>query len=181
MKVQDTSIEGLLVIEPDRFGDDRGFFMESYRKDRYQEVGVRADFVQDNVSLSKRGVLRGLHFQRKPFAQGKLVSVLKGGVWDVAVDIRKDSSTFGKWYGIELSAKNYKQFWIPEGFAHGFATLEDDTLFTYKCTHAYAPEYEGSILWNDPELAISWPITDVIVSDKDKNAQLLKALKEVYV
>lgn len=172
MQIEKTPIDGLLVITPDVFGDERGFFMESFNAERYREAGIDLDFVQDNVSLSSRGVLRGLHFQRAPHAQGKLVQALRGKVWDVAVDIRNGSPTYSKWYGVELSGENHKQFWIPPGFAHGFVTLEDDTLFSYKCTEYYAPDHEDGILWNDSDLAIDWPITDVLVSKKDgKNKQ----------
>jgi dTDP-4-dehydrorhamnose 3,5-epimerase len=180
MHIETTSIDGLLIITPDVFGDDRGFFCETYHKSRYEEVGVVESFVQDNLSKSARGVLRGLHFQRQPHAQGKLVSVPFGCVWDVAVDIRKDSPTFGKWFGVELSAENHKQFWIPAGFAHGFVALQDDTLFSYKCTDVYAKECEGGIFWNDPDLDITWPIdaSEAIVSEKD---QALPNWKKAFV
>ncbi len=169
MEIEKTSIDGILVIRPKVFGDDRGFFLESFNADRYRDAGIDTVFVQDNLSQSKRGVLRGLHFQTGEYAQGKLVQVIKGRVWDVAVDIREGSKTYGKWFGIELSGENHTQFWIPPGLAHGFVTLEDDTVFSYKCTKMYAPEHEGGIVWNDPVLAIEWPIDprEVIVSEKD--------------
>lgn len=169
MNIEKTHIEGLFVIYPQVFSDERGFFMESYNVDRYKEIGIEDTFVQDNISQSKRGVLRGLHFQSGKFAQGKLVQVVRGCVWDVAVDIREESKTYGQWFGVELSGKNHKQFFIPAGMAHGFVTLEDDTIFSYKCTKMYAPEYEGGIIWSDPTLKISWPIdvSDIIVSGKD--------------
>ena len=176
MLIEETPIKGLVIITPDVFGDDRGFFMESFQENRYrEEVGITMPFVQDNLSKSRRGVLRGLHFQKDPHAQGKLVSVISGRVWDVAVDIRKDSETFGKWHGVELSGEDHKQFWVPPGFAHGFVTLEDDTIFSYKCTDVYARECEAGIMWDDADLSIDWPIevSDIIVSEKDeKNMSL---------
>lgn len=170
MNVEKTPIDGVLVIHPDVFGDERGFFLESYNADRYAEVGIDTRFVQDNLSKSRRGVLRGLHFQTGEYAQGKLVQVITGMVWDVAVDIREGSKTYGQWFGVELSGENHTQFWIPPGLAHGFVTLEDDTIFSYKCTALYAPEHEGGILWNDPTLNITWPIPaeEILVSEKDK-------------
>lgn len=175
MKVEKTKIDGLLIITPDVFGDERGFFVETFNKERYEEVGVVDEFVQDNLSSSQKGVLRGLHFQKDPFAQGKLVSVIQGRVLDVAVDIRKDSPTFGEYVSVELSGENKKQFWIPRGFAHGFVALEDDTIFSYKCTNLYNPQSEGSILWNDEKLAIDWKLKEngiekPIVSEKDQGA-----------
>lgn len=176
MHVQKTPLEGLLVIETDVFGDGRGFFMESYQKNRYRDIGIDVEFIQDNVSLSKKGVVRGLHFQRAPFVQGKLVSVLAGRAFDVAVDIRNNSVTFGKWFGIELSSENHKQFWIPEGFAHGFMALEDSTVFVYKCTNVYSAAHDGGILWNDPEIGIVWPLAEAetIVSEKDRKHPTLE-------
>lgn len=169
MKTETTALSGVLVIRPDVFKDDRGYFFETYNSSRYREIGIGDRFVQDNISKSKRGVLRGLHFQFGECAQGKLVQVLRGKVWDVAVDIRKKSKTFGQWFGIELSEENHTQFWIPPGLAHGFVTLEDNTLFSYKCTQLYVPEQEGGIVWNDPTLNIAWPIekSEVIVSERD--------------
>ena len=149
-------IEGLLVITPTVHGDERGYFMETYNQNDLKEAGYDMVFVQDNQSMSTKGVLRGLHFQ-KEFPQGKLVRVIKGKVFDVAVDIRKGSSTFGKWYGVELSEENKKQFYIPEGFAHGFLVLSDVAEFCYKCTDFYHPNDEGGIAWNDPEIGIDWP------------------------
>ncbi|MEN8252372.1 MAG: dTDP-4-dehydrorhamnose 3,5-epimerase, partial [Patescibacteria group bacterium] len=156
MKITKTKIEGLLVIEPQVFGDDRGFFVETYNKERYFESGIETEFVQDNLSKSAKGVLRGMHFQKNPHAQGKLVQVINGSVLDVAVDIRHNSETFGQWESVLLTGENKKQFWIPEGFAHGFVSLEDDTIFSYKCTDLYAPDSEGSIKWNDQDLNIDW-------------------------
>ncbi|MDO9041279.1 MAG: dTDP-4-dehydrorhamnose 3,5-epimerase [Desulfocapsaceae bacterium] len=172
MKVTQTPLAGLLIIEPKVFGDERGFFLETWSRKRYQEVGINVDFVQDNLSFSRRGVLRGLHFQN-PQPQGKLVYVLQGEVFDVAVDIRKGSPTFGRWHGIVLSSENKRQFWVPPGFAHGFCVTSESALFTYKCTELYAPAHERSILWNDPNLAIDWPVTEPQVSDKDRLAPLL--------
>ncbi|MDM1785483.1 dTDP-4-dehydrorhamnose 3,5-epimerase [Acinetobacter bereziniae] len=179
MNVIETKIKGLLILEPKVFGDDRGWFMESFNQKAFeQELKERGldipEFVQDNHSLSQKGVLRGLHYQLSPFAQGKLVRVVQGRVWDVAVDIRKNSETYGQWVGVELSAENHKQFWIPEGFAHGFIALEDNTQFLYKTTNYYNKESESAILWNDPMLAIEWPlqnISNVFISDKDINAK----------
>lgn len=169
MNVIPTSLPGVLILEPRVFGDDRGFFMETWNQSRYAEAGLPASFVQDNLSFSRRGVLRGLHFQN-PNPQSKLVYVLQGEVFDVAVDIRKGSPTFGQWTGVTLSGENKRQFWVPEGFAHGFVVTSETALFTYKCTDAYSPKDEGSILWNDPDLAIDWPIQDVELSAKDKAA-----------
>ena len=175
----ETGIEGLVVIQPTVFGDERGFFMESYSRKDFAEIGIEIEFVQDNHSKSRKGVLRGLHFQTE-MAQGKLVRVTAGSVYDVAVDLRKGSPTFGKWYGIELSAKNKTQFYIPPGFAHGFLTLEDDTEFLYKCTDYYAPQYDSGVLWNDPEIGIEWNLEkygicaeDLLLSAKDGVQQTL--------
>ena len=154
MELIKTSIDGLLIIKPDVFKDDRGYFYESYNKERFAKAGLMMDFVQDNESKSDKGVLRGLHFQKPPFAQGKLVRVIKGSVMDVAVDLRKDSPTYGKWESVVLTEENKLQFWIPEGFAHGFVALEDNTIFNYKCTNVYNKESEGSILWNDPDINV---------------------------
>ncbi len=173
MKVTKTKIEGVFIIELDIFEDDRGFFVETYNKERYQENGIDVEFVQDNLSKSSKGVLRGLHFQKEPYAQGKLVQVIKGSVLDVAVDIRHGSKTFGKWVSVKLTGKNKKQFWIPAGFAHGFVSLEDDTIFNYKCTNVYNKESEGAIAWDDADLNINWQldqygIREPIVSEKDR-------------
>ncbi|MBT3621983.1 MAG: dTDP-4-dehydrorhamnose 3,5-epimerase [Flavobacteriales bacterium] len=167
MEIIKTPIEGLLVIRPKIFGDDRGHFFESWSKESFTKNGMDLDFVQDNQSLSSKGVLRGLHFQNPPFAQGKLVRVIKGIVLDVAVDIRKDSPTYGQHFSIKLSEKNKTIFWIPPGFAHGFVTLEDDTIFTYKCTGVYNKESEGALLWSDKDLNIDWGVENPLVSDKD--------------
>ncbi|TKB44651.1 dTDP-4-dehydrorhamnose 3,5-epimerase [Thalassotalea mangrovi] len=173
MKVIDTKISDLKVIEPQTFGDDRGFFLETFQSQRYRElVGIEDDFVQDNYSRSGKGVLRGLHFQiKKP--QGKLVRVVRGEVFDVAVDIRRDSLTFGSWHGEVLSEDNKRQFWIPPGFAHGFVVLSDIADFEYKCTDFYDPADEGSLLWNDMQLDIQWPMKElgeITLSDKDRRA-----------
>lgn len=175
-----TEIPGLLILEPDAFSDERGFFMETYSRDRYREAGIAEEFFQDNLSSSKRGVIRGLHYQAPPFAQGKLVSVLRGRVLDVAVDIRAGSPTYGKYVAVELSGENHKQFWIPAGFAHGFAALEDDTLFAYKCTAPYSKEHDRGIRWNDPAIGIEWGVTDRIVSDKDRAHPLLSEIVQEF-
>ncbi|MFE0412558.1 dTDP-4-dehydrorhamnose 3,5-epimerase [Citrobacter freundii] len=182
MKVETTKIEGLLILHPSVFGDDRGWFMESFNQQRFAQALEDLNlpvptFVQDNHSLSQKGVLRGLHYQNAPYAQGKLVRVVQGRVWDVAVDIRPDSKTYGEWVGVELSAENKTMFWIPEGFAHGFISLEDNTQFLYKTTNYYNKESEGAFIWNDPTLAIDWPLAEVdevLVSDKDQVASLFK-------
>jgi dTDP-4-dehydrorhamnose 3,5-epimerase len=158
MKATATPLSGLVVFEPTVFRDDRGWFMESFNQKRFDEaISSHVDLVQDNHSASKRGVLRGLHYQLNPFAQGKLVRVIQGSVWDVAVDIRQNSPTFGKWFGIELSAENFKQMWIPAGFAHGFITLSEQAEFLYKTSNFYDKASERSIRWDDADLAISWP------------------------
>jgi len=180
MKVIETPLAGLLFIEPKVFGDERGFFLETWSQKRYQEIGINVDFVQDNLSFSRHGVLRGLHFQN-PQAQGKLVYVLQGEVFDVAVDIRKGSPTFGRWHGVILSGENKHQFWVPAGFAHGFCVTSETALFAYKCTELYAPTHEKSIRWDDPTLAIDWPVTEPQVSDKDRVAPLLADIDLVYL
>jgi len=169
MNISTTKIEGLKIIEPRIFPDDRGYFYESYSEKKYLEAGIDATFVQDNQSFSQKGALRGLHGQADPFAQGKLVRVLQGRVLDVAVDIRKNSSTFGQYVTIELSGENHKQFWVPPGFLHGFVTLEDDTIFTYKVTNYYDKASEIGVLWNDPTLNIDWEtdLSNVLLSPKD--------------
>lgn len=174
MEIIKTSIEGLLIIKPDVFKDERGYFFESYNKERFAKEGLMMNFVQDNESKSSKGVLRGLHFQKPPYSQGKLVRVIKGSVMDVAVDLRKDSPTYGKWESVVLTEENKLQFWIPEGFAHGFVTLEDNTIFNYKCTNVYNKESEGSILWNDPDINVEWNIENPILSEKDKLSPLFK-------
>ncbi len=168
MKVVQTAIPGPLIIEPRVFGDARGFFMETWNAAAFAQAGLNVTFVQDNHSRSQKGVLRGLHFQN-PGAQGKLVRVTRGAVFDVAVDLRASSPTFGQWVGVELSADNNRMFWVPEGFAHGFLTLEDDTDFLYKCTAPYAPQSEHTLAWNDPAVGVAWPVAglDPIISDKD--------------
>ena len=171
MKIIDTSIPDVKVIEPRVFGDSRGFFFESFNRRQFQEAtGLDTDFVQDNHSKSGLGVLRGLHYQLEQ-PQGKLVRVVSGKVFDVAVDIRQSSETFGRWAGEILSADNFRQLWIPPGFAHGFLVLADDTEFLYKTTDFYAPEHERTIQWNDPELAIDWPVDDLVLRLSDKDQQ----------
>ena len=174
-----TSLEGVYIIEPTVFGDERGYFMETYHLGEFKEAGLEMNFVQDNQSKSNKGVLRGLHFQyTKP--QGKLVRAIKGEVFDVAVDLRKESPTYGKWEGVLLSEENKKQFYIPEGFGHGFLVLSDEAEFTYKCTDFYDAQDEGGILWDDPEIGIEWPLDDieeVILSEKDKQWKSLKETK----
>lgn len=180
MNVHETDLPGVLVIEPKVFGDARGFFMESWNGGRYEEAGIPEPglrFVQDNLSFSAHGVLRGLHFQN-PRAQGKLVSVLRGEVFDVAVDIRVGSPTFGEWTGVTLSAENKRQFWVPPDFAHGFVVTGEDALFSYKCTEYYAPEHDGTVIWNDPEIGIEWPIEDPTLSEKDRTAPPLREMSE---
>ena len=181
MEITKTSIEGLLIIKPDVFKDERGYFYESYNKERFAKEGLEMNFVQDNESKSGKGVLRGLHFQKPPFAQGKLVRVVKGAVMDVAVDLRKDSPTYGKWESVVLNEENKLQFWIPEGFAHGFVTLENDTIFNYKCTNIYNKESEGSLLWNDPDINIDWKIDDPILSEKDKISPFFKDFETPFI
>lgn len=177
-KFTETKINGVYIIEPKVFGDNRGYFMETYNKEHFAEAGLTMNFVQDNESSSSKGVLRGLHFQTK-HTQGKLVRVTEGEVFDVAVDLRKGSPTYGQWEGVVLSAENKKQFYIPEGFAHGFLVLSDHAIFNYKCTDFYCPEGEGGVLWNDPDIGIEWPldgIDNIILSEKDKVHPTLKDL-----
>lgn len=171
LKVTECELEGLKIIEPQVFADDRGWFMESYRKEDYEKADICCEFVQDNRAYSKKGVLRGLHFQVK-YPQDKLLSVLRGEIYDVAVDIRKDSKTYGKWFGIRLSDKNKKQVFITKGFAHGYLVLSEEAEILYKCSEIYHPEDEGGIAWDDPKLAIQWPISaqrELIISEKDRN------------
>ena len=177
MKISHSKLKGCVIIEPRVFGDERGFFLETFQAVRYeQEAGIDLTFVQDNHSRSARGVLRGLHFQKtKP--QGKLVRVVRGEVYDVAVDIRKGSATFGEWEGVILSEDNKKQFWVPPGFAHGFVVLSDTADFEYKCTDYYDPSDEGCILWSDPDLNIPWPIAYPVLSTKDESAKRLVELR----
>jgi dTDP-4-dehydrorhamnose 3,5-epimerase len=166
MKVIQTDLPGCLVLEPQVFGDERGFFYESFNQDKLAAIGLSPRFVQGNVSRSSRGVLRGLHYQW-PKPQGKLVSVLEGEVWDAAVDVRRGSPTFGRWTAVVLSADNKRHFWIPEGFAHGFVTLSESALFTYVCTDTYDRAADAGICWNDADLAIDWPVSAPLLSDKD--------------
>ena len=176
IKVTTCDIEGLYVIEPTVFKDERGYFMETYNQNDFKEAGLNMTFVQDNQSMSVKGVLRGLHFQ-KQYPQRKLVRAVRGTVFDVAVDLRSDSKTYGKWFGVTLSAENKKQFYIPEGFAHGFLVLSDEAEFAYKCTDFYHPGDEGGLLWSDPEIGVDWPIEpgmELIISDKDKKWSGLK-------
>lgn len=182
MKTEKAALDGVLIITPDAFADERGFFMETFQEKRYQELlGVDVRFVQDNFSSSHKGVLRGLHYQAPPFGQGKLVQVLRGRALDVAVDIRVGSPTYGKHVAVELSAENHRQLWIPEGFAHGFLTLEDDTFFTYKCTGVYSKEHERGIVWNDPTLGIDWGDVTPIVSEKDQKHSLFADVPKEFV
>ena len=180
MKIKETGIKGLLVIEPDVFGDSRGYFMESFSEKKFrEETGMDVTFVQDNESKSSYGVVRGLHFQHPPYSQAKLVRVVSGTALDVAVDLREGSETYGKHFSIELSGENHLQVFIPKGFAHGFAVLSEEVMFQYKCDEYYAPESEGAVIWNDPDLNIDWkiPHEDVRLSEKDKKHPGLKDLK----
>ena len=176
MKLIDTGLKDVVCFEPKVFGDERGYFMETWRTSWFEDLGIQADFVQDNHSLSRKGILRGLHYQiQQP--QGKLVRVTRGEVFDVAVDIRRQSPTFGRWVAMRLSADNKRIMWVPPGFAHGFLVLSDEAEFSYKCTDFYAPQYERSILWNDPDIGIEWPlegIGNIVLSEKDRNGILLK-------
>lgn len=177
-KFIDTKLKDVYIIEPSVFGDNRGYFMETYNKEDFVNAGLTMKFVQDNESKSSKGVLRGLHFQTK-HTQGKLVRVTKGEVFDVAVDLRKGSPTFGQWEGVIISEDNKKQFYVPEGFAHGFLVLSHVAIFNYKCTDFYAPQYDSGLLWNDGEVGIQWPlegIEEIVLSDKDKNQKKLKDL-----
>ena len=175
MKVVETALPGVLIIEPKVFGDHRGFFLETFQVDRYREAGITLPFVQDNHSRSARGVLRGLHYQLPPHAQGKLVRVVSGSVFDVAVDLRRDSPTFGQWAGVELTGENHRQFWIPPGFAHGFVVTSETADFLYKTTDLYAPQCEGAVRWDDPTVGITWPDLGMapLLSAKDAVAPLL--------
>lgn len=175
MKVTATVLPGVLIIEPQVFGDHRGFFKETFQVERYRDLGIELPFVQDNHSRSRRGVLRGLHLQ-KTRPQGKLVSCSSGAVYDVAVDVDPASATFGQYVGVELSADNHHQLWIPPGYAHGFCVLSETADFQYKCTDFYYPEDEGGVIWNDPDVAINWPLTNPALSNKD---MLLPSLKEI--
>ena len=182
MNVIKTDIEGVVIIEPKVFGDDRGYFFESFSQPRFDELVRPVKFVQDNESKSKYGVLRGLHFQTGQHAQSKLVRVVKGRVLDVAVDIRKGSPTYGKYVAVELTEDNHRQFFVPRGFAHGFAVLSEEAIFQYKCDNLYAPESEGAIIWNDPEIGIDWGLAaeDVVLSPKDMCHPMLKDAPELF-
>jgi dTDP-4-dehydrorhamnose 3,5-epimerase len=176
MNVHSTTLPGVVIIEPKAFGDARGFFMETWSQPRYEAAGLPPGFIQDNVSLSRKGVLRGLHYQR-PFPQGKLLSVLDGEIFDVAVDIRRGSPDFGRWVGEILSSANRRQLYVPPGFAHGFCVLSDTALVMYKCTDVYHPEADRGVRWNDPRIGIAWPSTEVEVSEKDGRAPLLSEIE----
>ncbi|MBR6932826.1 MAG: dTDP-4-dehydrorhamnose 3,5-epimerase [Bacteroidales bacterium] len=179
MKVIATEIEGPVILEPTVFGDDRGYFFEAFNERVFRESVGPVDFVQDNESRSRRGVVRGLHFQKGEWAQAKLVRVVVGRVLDVAVDIRKDSPTFGKYVSVELSGENHRQFFIPRGFAHGFSVLSDECVFQYKCDNYYHPEAEGAVAWDDPDIGIEWGLApeEIILSAKDRNHGPLKELE----
>lgn len=178
MQVIPTEFEGLYIIQPKCFEDERGYFFESYNENEFKKSGLNLNFVQDNQSLSQKGVLRGMHFQNPPYAQGKLVRVIKGAVLDVVIDIRKNSKTFGRHFSLELNEQNKTMLYIPEGFAHGFLTLQDKTIFFYKCTNFYNKASEDCILWNDPALNINWGISNPLVSEKDS---LAKPLSEINI
>ncbi len=175
----ETPIKDLLIIDPRVFQDGRGHFLETYKKSDFVKAGIDGEFSQDNHSFSSKGVIRGLHFQTGKSAQGKLVRVIKGAVWDVAVDLRPKSNTFGEWYGIELTEENHKMFYVPPGFAHGFVTLQDNTHFLYKCTNEYDPNNDSGIIWNDKDINIEWPLTEGLsFSDKDLVLQSFKEFKD---
>ena len=180
MTVTETIIPGVLVIGPRVFGDERGSFCETYHAERYRQAGVDVEFVQDNLSRSVRGTVRGLHFQAPPHAQAKLVQVLEGSVYDVAVDVRRGSPTYGQWVGVELSAENGHQMYVPEGIAHGFCVVSETALFSYKCSAVYAPEAEGAVRWDDSTLAIDWPVESPTLSLKDRDAPALADIGTVF-
>jgi dTDP-4-dehydrorhamnose 3,5-epimerase len=180
MEIVKTELEGLIVLKPKVFEDARGYFFESYNQKLFKEAGLDLNFVQDNQSLSHTGVLRGLHFQVPPHAQGKLVRVITGAVYDVAVDIRKNSPTYGKWFGLELTQENKWMMYVPEGFAHGFLTLRDNTIFSYKCTNFYNKPAEDCLLWNDPDIGVKWNVTDPLLSQKDLEGKSLKNFVSPY-
>lgn len=181
MKVEKTNIEGLLIIQPDVFKDERGYFFESFSKKKYREIGITYDFVQDNISKSMKRTIRGLHYQVGEFVQGKLVSVIEGKVLDVAVDVRFGSPTFGEYQAVEVSSENKLQFWIPPGFAHGFAVISDEAIFHYKCTNLYSKQHERSIIYNDPEIGIDWRIENPIVSDKDLHSKRFNEIQKDFI
>ena len=180
MKVSKTKITGLLIIEPDVFSDDRGFFFESFSKMRYEEIGINYDFVQDNLSKSKKGTIRGLHYQIGDKSQGKLCQVIEGKVLDVAVDIRFNSPTFGKYFSLVLDSQKKLQLWIPPGFAHGFSVLSEEAIFSYKCTNYYSKTHEKAILFNDPELNIDWKTSNPVVSEKDLKAAFFNNIEKDF-
>lgn len=180
MELINTPLKDLVVLQPKVFADERGYFFESYSKAAFEKLGLTLNFVQDNQSLSGKGVLRGLHFQNNPFAQGKLVRVITGAVYDVAVDIRKNSPTYGKWFGIELTEENKTMMYIPEGFAHGFVTLKDQTIFSYKCTNVYNKASEDCLLWSDTDLRIDWKISDPILSEKDLLGKKFREFESLF-
>jgi dTDP-4-dehydrorhamnose 3,5-epimerase len=180
MEVIETELKGLFVLKPKVFEDERGYFFESYSKKLFKEAGLDLDFVQDNQSLSQKGVLRGLHFQNPPHAQGKLVRVITGAVLDVVVDIRKDSETYGKWYGLELTEKNKWMMYVPPGFAHGFLTLENNTVFSYKCTNFYNKASEDCLLWNDKDININWNFDKPLLSAKDLEGKPFKGFVSMF-
>jgi len=180
MEFIESPLKGVFVIKPKVFDDARGYFFESYNRDAFATVGLTMNFLQDNQSLSQKGVLRGLHFQNDPHAQGKLVRVITGAVFDVAVDIRKSSPTYGKWFGMELNEKNKTMMYIPEGFAHGFVTLQDNTIFSYKCTNVYNKASEDCLLWNDPDIGIDWQLKDPLLSEKDLQGKKIKNFVSLF-
>jgi dTDP-4-dehydrorhamnose 3,5-epimerase len=180
MNIIPTALPGVTIVEPNVFGDSRGYFMETWNRDRYRAAGLPGVFAQDNVSLSRRGVLRGLHFQN-PYEQGKLVYVLEGEVFDVAVDVRPGSPTFAQWVGVTISSENKRQLYVPPGYAHGFCVISELAVFAYKCTEVYHPETERTIRWNDPEIAVEWPVKNPTVSDRDSRAPLLCELSPIYL
>ncbi len=180
MEVIETKLKGVLVLQPKVFEDARGYFFESYNENLFKQAGLDIKFVQDNQSLSQKGVLRGLHFQNNPHAQGKLVRVITGAVFDVAVDIRKSSPTYGQWYGMELNEKNKTMMYIPAGFAHGFATLQDNTIFSYKCTNFYNKASEDCLLWNDPDIGINWNLDNPLLSEKDLQGKHIKDFVSLF-
>lgn len=180
MEIIPTEIPDVLIVKPKVFTDDRGYFLETYNLEKFTAAGITAKFVQDNESKSAKGVLRGLHFQKPPFAQGKLVRVICGAVLDVAVDLRQQSPTYGKWVAVKLTAENKWMCWIPEGFAHGFLTLEEDTIFSYKCTNVYNQASEGSIRWNDPKLGINWGTNSPKLAEKDRIAPEFSTMEKLF-
>ncbi len=180
MEIKQVGFQGLLTIQPSVYHDSRGYFFESYNKENLKQFGVDVDFVQDNQSLSAKNVLRGMHYQNPPYAQGKLLSVIKGAVLDVVIDLRKKSPYYGKYFSIVLSEENKTMFWVPPGFAHGFLSLAENTIFVYKCTQVYNKASEGSILWNDPEININWGVKNPIVSEKDLNAPFFKDVHSLF-